>query len=264
MLRAKIDMAHPNMIMRDPVLYRIRNVPHYRAGDAWCIYPLYDYAHCLEDAIEGVTHSFCTLEFDNNREIYDWILDEAGYEEPRTHQYEFAGLNLEGTILSKRHTLPLIESGLLSGWDDPRVFTIAGQRRRGVPPGAIRRFVNMIGVTRNEGRTDMGKLEFAIRDHLNTRAPRVMAVLDPLEVVIQNYPDGGEEILSAPYYPRDVPLEGSRELPFSGRLFIDRSDFALEPPKGWRRLAPGWEVRLRHAYTLRCEAWSGIPTPGRS
>ncbi|HZD04734.1 MAG TPA: glutamine--tRNA ligase/YqeY domain fusion protein, partial [Longimicrobiales bacterium] len=236
-LRARIDMAHPNMIMRDPLLYRIRHASHYRAGGEWCIYPLYDFAHCLEDAIEGITHSLCSLEFENNREIYDWLLDEVGYEEPRPHQYEFARLNVDYTILSKRKLIRLVREGHVRGWDDPRMPTLVGLRRAGVPPGAIRDFVAMVGVTKVETRVDVGKLEFQVRDRLNRTAPRVMAVLDPLRVVITNYPKGGEEWLDAPYYPRDIPLEGSRRVPFSGELYVERDDLALEPPEGWRRLA---------------------------
>jgi glutaminyl-tRNA synthetase len=229
-LRAKIDLAAPNMIMRDPVLYRIRHAHHYRQGDDWCIYPLYDYAHCLEDAFEGVTHSLCTLEL-----------------------YEFNRLNLEYTVVSKRKLRPLVDSGYLSGWDDPRMPTLAGVRRRGVPPEAVRRFVDLGGVAKTEQRMDPGKLEFAIRDVLNQSAPRVMAVLDPVKVVLTNYPEDKEEELDAPYFPHDVPREGSRAVPFSRELWIERSDFEEEPPKGFRRLVPGGEVRLRYAYVIRCE-----------
>jgi len=251
-LRAKIDMASPNMLMRDPVLYRIRHAHHYRTGDDWCIYPLYDYAHCLEDAFEDVTHSICTLEFENNRELYDWVLDNVGFEEPRTHQYEFARLNLDYTVLSKRKLIRLVQEGHVAGWDDPRMPTLAGLRRRGVPPSAIRAFLEMVGVARTDARVDAGKLEYAIRDDLNRTAPRVMAVLDPLRVVLVNYPEDASETLRAPYYPHDVPLEGSRDVPFSGELFIERADFAEHPPKGFRRLVPGGEVRLRYAYVVRC------------
>jgi glutaminyl-tRNA synthetase len=252
-LRAKIDLGSPNMIMRDPVLYRIRHAHHFRQGDDWCIYPLYDYAHCLEDAIEDITHSLCTLEFENNREIYDWILDNVGFEEPRTHQYEFNRLNLQYTVVSKRKLRPLVEAGYLSGWDDPRMSTLAGLRRRGVPPEAIRRFVEMAGVAKTESWMDPGKLEYAIREVLNPVAPRVMGVLDPLKVVITNLPEAAVEALVAPYYPRDVPLEGSRGLPFGREIWIDRADFSEEPPKGFRRLVPGGEVRLRYAYVVRCD-----------
>jgi glutaminyl-tRNA synthetase len=252
-LRAKIDLASPNMIMRDPVLYRIRHAHHYRQGDDWCVYPLYDYAHCLEDAFEDVTHSLCTLEFENNREIYDWILDNVGFEEPRTHQYEFNRLNLQYTVVSKRKLRPLVEAGHLWGWDDPRMSTLAGLRRRGVPPEAIRRFVEMAGVAKTESWMDPGKLEYAIREVLNPVAPRVMGVLDPLRVVITNFPEEATEELEAPYYPRDVPREGSRVVPFGREIWIERADFAEEPPKGFRRLVPGGEVRLRYAYVIRCD-----------
>ena len=252
-LRARIDMAHPNMIMRDPLLYRIRHAHHYRTGEDWRIYPLYDFAHCLEDAIEGISHSLCTLEFENNREIYDWLLDEVGYEEPRPHQYEFARLNVEYTVLSKRKLIRLVQGGHVSGWDDPRMPTIAGLRRRGIPPQAVRTFCEMVGVTKVETRVDVGKLEFAVRDHLNRSAPRVMAVLEPLRVEITNYPEGEDEWIDAPYYPREIDIEGSRSVPFSRELWVERDDFASDPPDGWRRLAPGQEVRLRHAYTIRCD-----------
>ncbi|MDA0312181.1 MAG: glutamine--tRNA ligase/YqeY domain fusion protein [Gemmatimonadetes bacterium] len=252
-LRAKIDMGAANMIMRDPVLYRIRHAHHYRQGDDWCLYPLYDYAHCLEDALEGVTHSLCTLEFENNRALYDWVLDNVGFEEPRSHQYEFAELVVEHAVLSKRRILPLVQAGVVSGWDDPRLSTVRGFRRRGVPPEALRRFIEMVGVARTHSTVDVAKFDFSIREVLNQSAPRVMAVLDPLRVVLTNYPEGTSETLDAPYYPHDVPLEGSRELPFGRELFIERSDFAEDPPKGFRRLRPGGEVRLRYGYVIRCD-----------
>ena len=252
-LRGKIDMAATNMLMRDPVLYRIRHAHHYRQGDAWCIYPLYDFAHCLEDAIEGITHSLCSIEFTNNRELYDWVLESAGFEEPRPHQYEFARLKIENAVLSKRSIIPLVEAGIVSGWDDPRLSTLRGFRRRGVPPEALRNFVNMVGIARTESTIDVAKLDFAIREVLNDTAPRVMAVLDPLRIVLTNYAEGAGEILQAPYYPHDVPLEGSRGVPFSRELYIERADFEEDPPKGFRRLVPGGEVRLRYAYVIRCE-----------
>jgi len=261
-LRAKIDMAHANMIMRDPLLYRIRHADHYRAGADWCIYPLYDFAHCLEDAIEGISHSLCTLEFENNREIYDWLLDEVGYEEPRPHQYEFARLNVDYTVLSKRKLIRLVRSGHVSGWDDPRMPTVAGIRRRGVPPEALKTFCEMVGVTKVETRVDLGKLEYAVRDQLNRTAPRVMAVLRPIRLEITNYPAGAEEWIEAPHYPHEIAMEGSRSVPFSGELFIEREDFATDPPDGWRRLAPGREVRLRHAYTVRCDEVVTDPASG--
>lgn len=255
-LRGRIDMAHPNMLMRDPVLYRIRHAAHFRQGDAWVIYPLYDYAHCLEDAFEGVTHSICTIEFENNRELYDWVLDSVGFEEPRPHQYEWAGLDLEGAVLSKRAILPLVRAGVVSGWDDPRLATISAFRRRGVPPEALHMLAKMVGVSRSSARTEESKLDFAIREVLNPVAPRVMAVLDPLRVVITNYPDrldGESESFDAPSFPPDVDAEGSRPVPFGRELWIERSDFAEDPPKGFRRLVPGGEVRLRHAYVIRCD-----------
>jgi len=253
-LRAKIDMASPNMLMRDPVLYRIRHASHYRQGDEWCIYPLYDYAHCLEDAFEDVTHSICTIEFENNREIYDWVLENVGFDEPRPHQYEWAGLDLENAVLSKRNIAPLVKAGLVSGWDDPRLATIAAYRRRGVPPEALRLLARMVGVSRAGARTEEAKLDHAIREVLNTEAPRAMAVLDPLEVILTNYPDGESEELEVPRFPPDVGREGSRTVPFTGRILIERADFAEDPPKGYRRLVPGGEVRLRHAYVIKCHA----------
>jgi glutaminyl-tRNA synthetase len=252
-LRAMIDLASPNMLMRDPVLYRIRHAHHFRQGDDWCIYPLYDFAHCLEDAFEGVTHSLCTLEFDNNRELYDWVLTSVGFEEPRPHQYEWAGLDLENTVLSKRLIKPLVDTGAVSGWDDPRLSTIAAYRRRGVPAEALRRLADLVGVSKAGARTEEAKLNYAIREGLNSTAPRVMAVLEPLKVVLTNYPDGEGESIDAPYYPHDVPREGSRTVPFSRELWIERSDFEENPPKGFRRLVPGGEVRLRYAYVIRCE-----------
>jgi len=252
-LRARIDMASPNMLMRDPILYRIRKAEHYRTGDAWCIYPLYDYAHCLEDAIEGVTHSLCTLEFANNRELYDWILDELGFEEPRPRQYEFARGVVDYTVMSKRKLLLLVREGRVSGWDDPRMPTLAGFRRRGVPPSAILAFWKMVGVARSDSRVDIGKLEYSVRDDLNGTSPRVLAVLDPLRVVLTDWPAGEVRHIDAPYFPHDVPREGSRVLPFSRDLFIDRTDFAEDPPTGFRRLVPGGEVRLRYGCVIRCE-----------
>ncbi|MEQ1857539.1 MAG: glutamine--tRNA ligase/YqeY domain fusion protein [Longimicrobiales bacterium] len=252
-LRGKIDMASPNMLMRDPVFYRIRHAHHYRQGDAWCIYPLYDYAHCLEDAFEQITHSICTLEFDNNRELYDWVLDNVGFQEPRPHQYEWAGLDLEGAVLSKRNIKPLVEAGVVSGYDDPRLATLAAYRRRGVPAEALRLLAQLVGVSKTGARTEEAKLDFAIREVLNPVAPRVLAVLDPLKVVLTNYPKERSETIDAPYFPHDVPREGSRPVPFSGELWIERDDFAEVPPKGFRRLVLGGEVRLRHAYVIRCE-----------
>jgi glutaminyl-tRNA synthetase len=250
-LRAKIDMAHPNFLMRDPLLYRIRHASHYRRGDTWCIYPLYDFTHCLSDSIERITHSLCTLEFKDNRDLYDWIVREVGIDQP-PEQTEFARLNLDYTVLSKRKLVQLVREGFVSGWDDPRMPTIAGLRRRGVTPEAIRAFADGVGVARVDGRVELGKLEHAIRDDLNMRVPRVLCVLRPLKVTITNHPAGEVEELDAPYYPHDVPREGSRKLPFSRELYIERDDFMEDPPKKFFRLAPGREVRLRYAYFVTC------------
>ncbi len=251
-LRAKIDLAASNMKMRDPLLYRIRHAHHHRTGDAWCIYPMYDYAHCLEDAFEGITHSICTLEFENNRELYDWVVEHTGQPwVPR--QYEFARLFLNYTVMSKRKLLRLVNEGHVSGWDDPRMPTLAAYRRGGVPAEAIRRFCEVIGVTKNNTMVDVGRLEHAIRDTLNHLAPRVMCVTRPLKVVLTNYPTGEVESLDASYWPRDVPKEGSRPVPFGRELYIERDDFAENPPKGFYRLAPGGEVRLRYGYVIRCD-----------
>ena len=252
-LRAKIDLASPNMLMRDPILYRIRHAPHHRSGDAWCIYPLYDYAHCLEDAIEDVTHSLCTLEFANNRELYDWILDHVGIEEPRPHQYEFGKGLLDYTMTSKRKLLRLVQEGRVSGWDDPRMPTLAAFRRRGVPSEAILQFWTMVGVARADARIDVGRLEYTIRDVLNPIAPRVFAVLDPLRVSLIGWPEGQVVEVEAEHFPSDVPGEGSRTLRLTGELFIERDDFSLDPPPGYKRLVPGGEVRLRHGCVIRCE-----------
>ncbi|MDP9349185.1 MAG: glutamine--tRNA ligase/YqeY domain fusion protein [Gemmatimonadota bacterium] len=259
-LRGRIDLAHPNMLLRDPLLYRIRHAHHYRTGDRWCVYPLYDFAHPIEDAIEGVTHSLCTLEFENNRPLYDWVVEgwqdferSRGREPARPHQYEFARGSLDYTITSKRKLLELVKGGYVRGWDDPRMPTLAGLRRRGVTPEAIRAFWERMGVARTESRIDIGKLEYAIRDDLNRRVPRVLCVLRPLRVVLTNYPEGETEALEAPYYPHDIPLEGSRTLPCSREVYIDRDDFMEDPPKGYFRLAPGREVRLRYAYVIRCD-----------
>jgi glutaminyl-tRNA synthetase len=251
-LRAKIDLASPNMLMRDPVLYRIRHATHYRRGDAWCIYPLYDYAHPLEDALECVTHSLCTLEFENNRELYDWVVENCDVS-CRPGQTEFARLALDYTVVSKRKLLKLVEGGYVRGWDDPRMPTLAGLRRRGVTPESILAFCEMVGVARTNSRVDIAKFEFAVREDLNTRAPRVMCVLRPLRVVLTNYPDDVTESFDVPHWPHDVPKEGTRAVPFSGTLWIERDDFAEEPPKGFHRLAPGREVRLRAAYIIRCD-----------
>ena len=251
-LRGKIDLASPNMLMRDPIFYRIRHAEHYRRGTDWCIYPLYDYAHALEDAIEGVTHSLCTLEFDNNREIYDWLIANVSVPS-RPRQYEFARLSVDYMMTSKRKLLQLVNEGYVTGWDDPRMPTIAGMRRRGVTPEAIRNFCDMVGVSKANSRVDIAKLEYAIRDDLNARVRRVLAVSRPLKVVITNYPEGKTEEIDAPYYPRDVALEGSRPLPFSREIYIERDDFMENPPPEFFRLAPGREVRLRYAYIIRCD-----------
>jgi glutaminyl-tRNA synthetase len=250
-LRAKIDMGHPNFLMRDPLLYRIRHASHYRRGDTWCLYPLYDFTHCLSDSIERITHSLCTLEFKDNRDLYDWIVREVGIADP-PEQTEFARLNLDYTVLSKRKLVRLVREGHVKGWDDPRMPTIAGLRRRGVTPEAIRAFADGVGVARVESRAELAKLEHAIRDDLNMRVPRVLCVLRPLKVVITNYPEGQVDELDAPYYPHDVPKEGSRTLPFTRELYIDRDDFMEDPPKKFFRLAPGREVRLRYAYFITC------------
>ncbi|HEX5726133.1 MAG TPA: glutamine--tRNA ligase/YqeY domain fusion protein, partial [Longimicrobiaceae bacterium] len=259
-LRARIDLAARNMLLRDPVLYRIRHAHHYRTGDRWCVYPLYDYAHPIEDAIEGITHSLCTLEFDNNRALYDWVVEgwqdferARGRVPCRPHQYEFARGNLEYTVVSKRKLLELVKGGYVAGWDDPRMPTLAGLRRRGVTPEAIRSFWERAGIAKTENRIEIAALESAIRDDLNQRAPRVLCVLRPLKVVITSYPEGKTEELEAPYFPHDVPREGSRPLPFSRELYIDRDDFHEDPPRGFFRLSPGGEVRLRYAYVIRCD-----------
>jgi glutaminyl-tRNA synthetase len=249
-LRAKIDMASPNMIMRDPTLYRIRHVSHYRTGKMWCIYPMYDFTHCLSDSIEGITHSICTLEFEINRQLYDWVLDHLNVEcHPR--QIEFARLNLSFTVLSKRKLIRLVEDGHVSGWDDPRLPTISGLRRRGYTPKAIRSFCDRIGVAKADSMVDMALLEYCIREDLNKHAPRVMGVLRPLKVVIDNYPENEEEALEAVNNPGDASM-GTRKVPFSRELYIERDDFMEDPPKKFFRLAPGREVRLRYAYFITC------------
>ncbi len=252
-LRARIDMASPNMIMRDPVLYRIRRAHHYRTGSEWCVYPMYDFAHCLSDSIEGITHSLCTLEFANNRAVYDWLLKEVEAPEPVPRQYEFARLNLEYAVVSKRKLLRLVEEGHVSGWDDPRMPTLSGLRRRGATPEAIRAFCRSVGVAKADNRVDAAKLEYAIRDDLNMRVPRVMCVQRPLKVVIANFPRGETDWLDAPLYPHDVPLEGTRPVPFARELLVERRDFMEDPPRRFFRLAPGREVRLRYGYIVRCE-----------
>lgn len=249
-LRAKIDMASPNVIMRDPTLYRIRHATHHRTGDTWRIYPMYDFTHCISDSIEGITHSLCTLEFDNNRELYDWILDALNVYHPQ--QIEFARLNLTHTVLSKRKLIQLVREGYVNGWDDPRMPTISGLRRRGYTPEAIRDFCARIGVARaSDSTVDYGLLEFCCREHLNAVTPRCMAVLDPIKVVIEDYPEEKEETFDLPLHPEDAAY-GSRAVPFCRELYIERDDFREDPPKKYHRLAPGAEVRLRYAYYITC------------
>ncbi|MBS3768256.1 MAG: glutamine--tRNA ligase/YqeY domain fusion protein [Candidatus Cloacimonetes bacterium] len=248
-LRAKIDMSSPNMKMRDPLIYRIRYAEHYRTGDEWCIYPMYDFTHCLSDSIEQITHSLCTLEFENNRELYDWFLDELEVYHPQ--QIEFARLNINYTILSKRKLAKLVKDGYVEGWDDPRMPTLSGLRRRGYTPEAIKSFIGKIGVAKKESIVDFALLEHCIRDDLNTRAPRKMGVLEPLKVVITNYPEDKTEELEAVNNPED-PSAGKRKVPFSREIYIERSDFMEDPPKKFWRLGPGREVRLRWAYFIKC------------
>ena len=251
-LRARIDMGHRNMVMRDPLLYRIRHSRHYRQDDDWPIYPMYDFAHCLSDSLERVTHSLCTLEFENNREIYDWLLAHVDAPAPRPEQTEFAPLVLDHVVTSKRRLKTLVRDGHVRGWDDPRMPTLAGLRRRGVTPAAIRSLCDMVGVARAQSRVDGGKLEYAIRSDLNERAPRAFCVLDPLRVVLTNYPEGREETFKAPSMPGGSRRFGTRSLPFGRVVMIERSDFAENPPRGFRRLVPAGEVRLKYAYVIRC------------
>jgi len=248
-LRAKIDMASANMLMRDPVIYRILHATHHRTGDAWCIYPMYDFTHCLSDSIEGITHSLCTLEFENNRELYDWYLDQLGVYHPQ--QIEFARLNLSYTVMSKRILKRLVDEGYVTGWDDPRMPTLSGLRRGGYPPQVIRDFCSAVGVARANTTVDVNLLEHHLRQDLNKRAPRVMAVLRPLRIVIDNYPEGQVEEMDAENNPED-PSAGTRKISFSRVLYVEREDFQEEPPKRWFRLAPGREVRLKHAYYVTC------------
>lgn len=251
-LRAKIDMTSPNLNMRDPVIYRIQHAAHHRTGDRWCIYPMYDYAHCLEDAIESITHSLCTLEFEDHRPLYDWVLDELKTDShPR--QIEFARLNLNYTVMSKRKLLELVEGNYVKGWDDPRMPTIAGMRRRGYTPESMRNFCKRIGVSKKESRIDMLMLEEAVREDLNEKAPRVMAVLRPLKVIIDNYPEGQTEEMDVPNHPKN-PEMGRRKVPFSKEIYIEKEDFMEDAPKKFFRLTPGREVRLRSAFFIRCES----------
>jgi len=250
-LRARIDMAHANMKMRDPLIYRVRHASHHRTGDRWCIYPMYDFAHGQSDAIEGITHSICTLEFEVNRSLYDWFIENLPVPH-RPRQYEFARLNLTYTVMSKRKLLELVEGGQVSGWDDPRMPTISGLRRRGYTPEAIRSFCDRIGVAKRDSMVDMALLEWSIREDMNRRAPRVMAVLRPLRVVITNYPEDQVENIECVNNPEDESA-GTREVPFSRVLYVERDDFREEAPRKWFRLAPGREVRLKHAYFITCD-----------
>lgn len=259
-LRAKIDMSSGNLNMRDPVIYRILRATHHKTSDQWCIYPMYDFAHCISDSIERITHSICTLEFEDHRPLYDWFLNELGVYHPQ--QIEFARLNLNYTIMSKRKLLELVQKKLVSGWDDPRMPTIAGLRRRGYPPEAIRVFCERIGVAKGNSVVDFGMLEHCIRENLNTTAPRVMAVLNPLKVVIDNYPQDKIEELDAQNNPED-PGAGTRKVPFSREIFIEREDFREDPPKKYFRLSPGKEVRLKHAYYITCKDVRRDPQSGQ-
>jgi glutaminyl-tRNA synthetase len=251
-LRAKIDMASPNVHMRDPALYRIRHAEHHRSGNQWCIYPMYDYAHGLSDSVERITHSICTLEFEVHRPLYDWILEQLPVPQPRPHQHEFARLNLTYTVMSKRKLLQLVQEGLVSGWDDPRMPTISGLRRRGVTPAAIRHFCQRVGVTKYNGLTDVALLEHSVREDLNAHAQRRMGVLRPLKLVITNYPEGKVEELDAVNNPED-PSAGTRKVPFSRELYIEQDDFMENPPKKYFRFFPGNEVRLKYAYIVKCD-----------
>ena len=258
-LRAKIDMASPNLNLRDPAVYRIKHATHHRSGDKWCIYPMYDFAHGLSDSIEGITHSICTLEFEDHRPLYDWFLDELDVYHPQ--QIEFARLNLSYTVLSKRRLLELVRGQFVSGWDDPRMPTISGLRRRGYPPESIRRFCDRVGVAKRDSIIDVALLEHTVREDLNKTAPRVMAVLNPLKVVLDNYPEGQVEELEAINNPED-PEMGTRMVPFSRVLYIERDDFREEPPPKYYRLAPGREIRLRYAYFVKCEDVVKDPATG--
>jgi glutaminyl-tRNA synthetase len=254
-LRLKIDMASPNVVLRDPAIYRIRHADHHRTGDRWCIYPLYDYAHCISDALENITHSICTLEFENNRALYDWILEKLAQfgllMRPLPHQYEFARLNLTYVVLSKRRLIQLVDEGFVDGWDDPRMPTLVGARRRGFTPEGFRLFAERIGVSKADSWIDYAILEECMRDQMNETAPRRIAVLDPVKLVIENYPDGCEEPCAAPNHPQK-PDWGKREVPFSRELWIEREDFSENPPKGYFRLYPGNRVRLRYGFVVEC------------
>ena len=249
-LRAKIDMASPSMVMRDPVIYRIKFASHHQTGDKWCIYPMYDFTHCISDAIERITHSICTLEFQDNRRLYDWVLENISIERPLPHQYEFSRLNLEGTLTSKRKLLKLVNDGIVDGWNDPRMPTISGLRRRGYTSASLREFCRRIGVTKQDNVVEYSALEACIREDLNENAPRAMAVIDPVRVVIENFE--GVEVLTAPNHPNRPEL-GERQLPFTKELYIDRADFREEANKQYKRLVLGKEVRLRNAYVIKAE-----------
>jgi glutaminyl-tRNA synthetase len=258
-LRAKIDMGSPNLNMRDPVMYRILHAAHHRTLDSWCIYPMYDWAHGQSDSIEGITHSICTLEFEDHRPLYDWFVDQLGIHHPR--QIEFARLNLTYTLMSKRKLLQLVQEGIVAGWDDPRMPTISGLRRRGFTPESIRDFADRIGVAKRDSIVDYALLEYCLREDLNKRAKRVMAVLRPLKLIIDNYPEGKIEELEAVNNPEDLNV-GTRLLPFSRELYVERDDFREEPHKKWFRLAPGAEVRLKHAYIIKCVNFNKDPRTG--
>ena len=259
-LRAKIDMASPNINMRDPVIYRILHMPHHRTGDEWSIYPMYDFTHCLSDSIEGITHSLCSLEFEDNRPLYDWFVEQLGIHHPQ--QIEFARLNLSYTIMSKRRLRVLVEEGHVNGWDDPRMPTLCGLRRRGYVPEAIRAFCRRVGVAKRDSMVDVSLLEHALREHLNATSPRAMAVLDPVKLVIENYPEDREEHLDYVVNPEN-PAAGTRPIPFSRELYIDAGDFREDPPRRYHRLAPGREVRLRYAYFVTCTGFERDPDTGQ-
>ncbi len=250
-LRAKIDMASPNMNMRDPVIYRIRRAEHHQTGNKWCIYPMYDYTHCISDALENITHSLCTLEFEDHRPLYDWVLDQLE-SLPHPRQIEFARLNINYTVMSKRKLKQLVDEGLVDGWDDPRMPTLDGMRRRGYTPVSIRNFCEMVGVTKANSVVDVGMLEHSLRDDLDKTSPRAMCVLNPLKVVIENYPEDKIDVLTLPKHPKDESM-GNREIPFRREVWIDRADFEEVPPPGFKRLVTGGEVRLRGSYVIKCE-----------
>jgi glutaminyl-tRNA synthetase len=252
-LRARIDMASPNITMRDPILYRVRRAHHHRTGDTWCLYPMYDYAHPLSDAFERITHSLCTLEFEDHRPLYDWLIANVAHLPSTPRQIEFARLNLTYTVMSKRKLFQLVAEQHVQGWDDPRMPTISGLRRRGFTPEAIRRFCDEIGVAKRENMIDVGLLEFCVREDLNARAPRAMAVLRPLKIVLENYPEGQTENFDVARHP-DAAAMGTRQVPFGREIYIEREDFMEEPPKKFFRLAPGREVRLRGAYLITCQS----------